>query len=66
MIAGISTDCCVSATAGAAFHRNYHVFVVSDGCAAFGGTIHADALNILQSHSALLATTDAVAAAWAG
>ena len=28
VIAGISTDCCVDATASAAFHRNYHVFVV--------------------------------------
>lgn len=64
VIAGISTDCCVDATASAAFHRDYHVFVVSDGCAAFGGTIHGDALNILQSHCALLATTAAVLAAW--
>ena len=64
VITGISTDCCVDATASAAFHRDYHVFVVSDACAAFGGTVHTDALNILQSHCALLATSDAVIAAW--
>lgn len=64
VIAGISTDCCVDATASAAFHRNYHVFVVSDGCAAFGGTIHADALNILQMHCALLVNSEAVIAEW--
>lgn len=64
VMTGISTDCCVEATAGAAFHRDYHVFVVSDGCAAFGGTVHTDALNILQSHCALLAKSEAVIAAW--
>ena len=66
VIAGISTDCCVDATASAAFHRNYHVFVVSDGCAAFGGTVHSDALNILQSHCALLVQTATVVETWAG
>jgi nicotinamidase-related amidase len=65
VIAGISTDCCVDATASAAFHRNYHVFVVSDGCAAFGGTLHGDALNIIQLHCGLLATSAAVIAVWA-
>jgi len=66
VIAGISTDCCVDATASAAFHRNYHVFVASDGCAAFGGTVHTDALNILQSHCALLVKTATVVETWAG
>ena len=64
VMTGISTDCCVDATAAAAFHRDYHVFVVSDGCAAFGGTVHADALNMLQSHYALLTKSQAVIAAW--
>ncbi len=64
VIAGISTDCCVDSTARAAFHRNYHVFVVSDGCAAFGGTIHTQALNILQLHCALLAETATIVRAW--
>jgi nicotinamidase-related amidase len=64
VIAGISTECCVDATASAAFHRDYHVFVVSDGCAAFGGTIHQDALMTLQTHYGLLAKSAAVIAAW--
>ncbi|HEY0269553.1 MAG TPA: isochorismatase family cysteine hydrolase [Sphingomonas sp.] len=66
VIAGISTDCCVDATASAAFHRDYHVFVVSDGCAAFGEGVHAAALNTLQSHCALLTKSAAVIGAWAG
>jgi biuret amidohydrolase len=66
VLAGVSTDCCVDSTTRAAFHRNYHTFVVSDGCAAFGGTIHTDALNILQSHCALLVETATVVDAWAG
>jgi nicotinamidase-related amidase len=66
VLAGVSTDCCVDSTTRGAFHRNYHVFVVSDGCAAFGGTIHTDALNILQLHCALLLETATVVEAWAG
>jgi nicotinamidase-related amidase len=66
VLAGVSTDCCVDSTTRGAFHRNYHVFVVSDGCAAFGGTIHTDALNILQLHCALLVETATVVDAWAG
>ena len=66
VIAGISTDCCVDATASAAFHRDYHVFVVSDGCAAFGGTLHGDALNMIQLHYGLLTRSEAVIAAWGG
>lgn len=64
VIAGISTDCCVDSTARAAFHRDYHVFVVSDGCAAFDPDLHHGALNALQKNCALLTTTDAVVGAW--
>jgi nicotinamidase-related amidase len=64
VIAGISTDCCVDSTARAAFHRDYHVFVVSDACAAFGDDLHYGTLNVLQKNVAFLVTTNAVVAAW--
>ncbi|WP_157216332.1 cysteine hydrolase family protein [Flavisphingomonas formosensis] len=65
VITGISTDCCVDSTARAAFHRDYHVFVVSDACAAFGDDLHYGALNALQKNVAFLVTSDAVIGAWA-
>ena len=64
VITGLSTDCCVDATTRAAFHRNFHVFVVSDACAAYDPAMHAGALAALEKNCALLTTSDAVAATW--
>jgi nicotinamidase-related amidase len=64
VVCGVSTDCCVDSTVRDAFHRDYHVFVVSDACATFDEALHVGTLNALQLHCALLTTTKAVAAAW--
>jgi len=64
VITGLSTDCCVDATARAAFHRNFNVFVVSDACAAYEPGLHAGTLNVLSKHCALLITSEALASAW--
>ena len=64
VITGISTDCCVDSTARDAFHRDYHVFVVSDACAAYDEGLHAASLNVLQMHCALLVTSAAVIGTW--
>ena len=61
---GFTTDCCVDATARAAFHRNYNVFVVSDACDAYDPQLHHWALKALQKNVALLTDTAAVLAAW--
>ncbi len=61
---GFTTDCCVDATARAAFHRNYNVFVVSDACDAYDRELHHWALKALQKNVALLTDTAAVLAAW--
>ncbi len=61
---GFTTDCCVDATARAAFHRNYNVFVVSDACDAYDPDLHHWALKALQKNVALLTSTAAVLAAW--
>lgn len=65
VMTGFSTDCCVDQTARAAFHRGYHVFVVSDATGAYADELHASALDILYKNCALLVRADAVAAAWA-
>ena len=66
VMTGFSTDCCVDATARDAFHRDYHVFVVSDACDAYEDELHTGTLNVLHKNCALLVDTDAVEAAWSG
>jgi nicotinamidase-related amidase len=61
---GFTTDCCVDATARAAFHRNYNVFVVSDACDAYDSELHHWALKALQKNVALLTDTAAVLSVW--
>jgi len=65
VVTGLTTDCCVDATVRAAFHRNFHVFVVSDACAAYEPAMHDSTLDVLRKNCALLTTSEAVAAAWA-
>ena len=64
VITGLSSDCCVDQTARAAFHRNFHVFLVSDACAAYEPGLHEASLNILAKNCALLTTSEAVTRAW--
>jgi len=64
VIAGITTDCCVDSTTRDAFHRDYHVFVVSDGCTAYDDGLHGWALRSMSEHCALLVTSDTVVKAW--
>lgn len=64
VMTGLSTDCCVDATARDAFHRDYHVFVVKDACAACEPGLHEAALHGLELNCALLVDSAAVAAAW--
>lgn len=64
VMTGISTDCCVDQTARDAFHRGYHVFVVSDACAAYEPDLHGGTLNVLAKNCALLADSASVERAW--
>jgi nicotinamidase-related amidase len=64
VITGFTTDCCVDATARAAFHRDFNVFVVSDACDAYDPDLHLGALRALQKNVALLTATADVLAAW--
>lgn len=64
VITGLSTDCCVDATARGAFHRDFHVFIVSDACAAYEEGLHENSLNALSKNCALLITSSDVMAAW--
>jgi len=65
IVAGVTTDCCVDATARDAFHRDYHLFILRDGCAPYERHLHEGALNALEKNSALLVDNASVPEAWA-
>lgn len=61
VLCGVSTDCCVLATALAAVDDGAQVTVVADACAAKTPAIHADALRLLSYRApqlAILTTED--------
>ncbi len=64
VITGVSTDCCVDATARDAFHRDFNVFVVCDGCAAYEPDLHESSLRALEKNCALLLDTTELLEAW--
>lgn len=64
VVCGLTTECCVENTVRDAFHRDYHVFLVADACAAYDQAAHAAALKALQHHCAIVTSSDEVALAW--
>lgn len=64
VVAGLTTECCVDSTVRDAFDLDYHVFVAADACAAYEADIHAASLKVMELNSAILTTTDEVAAVW--
>jgi ureidoacrylate peracid hydrolase len=65
VVAGLTTECCVDATARDAYQLDYHVFVARDACAAYDQALHAAALKSLELNCAILADTDELVRAWA-
>jgi biuret amidohydrolase len=64
VVVGFTTDCCVDCSVRDAFHRDYNVFIATDGCAAYSRELHEGALNGLAQNCALLVESDAVMQAW--
>lgn len=64
ILAGLTTNCCVDATARDAFHLNYNVFVVSDATAAYGEETQRQALNALAQNCGLIVETAEVQSSW--
>lgn len=64
VIAGLTTECCIDNTVQDAFHRDYHVFIATDACAAYELDIHEGSLKVMELNSAILTDTAAVARAW--
>jgi len=64
VLAGLTTECCVAASAWDAFERDFHVFLAADACAAYEDHLHRHALEALASSGAVVAETPEFMALW--
>lgn len=64
VLCGLTTECCVAATAADAFDLDYHVFVAADACAAYEPDLHEVALKTMGLNTAILTDSVEVAKAW--
>lgn len=64
VLCGLTTECCVAATAWDAFERQFHVFLAADACAAYDKDLHDGALAALRLSGATIADAGQIAAAW--
>jgi nicotinamidase-related amidase len=64
ILVGLTTNCCIDATAREAFHLNYNLFVVSDATAAYGEAAQRQALDALAQNCGLIVETADVQSSW--
>jgi nicotinamidase-related amidase len=64
VLAGLTTECCVAATAWSGFEQDFHVFIAADACAAYEEDLHFSTLEALQLSGAMLGETAEFAQAW--
>jgi ureidoacrylate peracid hydrolase len=64
IICGLTTECCVDATARDAYQRDFHTFIAADACAAYDPDVHVAALRSLALNCAILATSEMIVQAW--
>lgn len=64
VVCGLTTECCIDCTVRDAFHRDYHVFIADDACAAYGTDVHEAALRSLELNCAILKKTADIQGAW--
>jgi len=57
-VAGLTTECCIAATATDAFQLDYPVLIPSDATAAYEVRVHENALEILALTTAHVVTSD--------
>ncbi|GAA1703551.1 cysteine hydrolase [Microbacterium sediminicola] len=63
-VAGLTTECCVAATAFDAFQSDFSVVVLSDATAAYSASLHEGALAALSLNAGIVMSSDDVAALW--
>lgn len=63
-VCGLTADCCVDATVRDGFQLGFHTVLAADATASYNRDRHARTLDVLAKHAAVVATAEAVAAAW--
>ena len=61
VLAGLTTDCCIQASAWAAFEEGLSVVIAVDACAAYDKGLHDAALRALQASGAVLMDSENLA-----
>lgn len=64
VVCGLTTDCCVDATARDAFQHGFRVVVAADAVGTYEQARQDAALEGLARHAAVVATVDAVSGLW--
>ena len=64
VLAGLTTECCIQASAWAAFELDFQVILATDACAAYDEDLHCHALRALELSGAMLATGAELASLW--
>jgi nicotinamidase-related amidase len=64
VMTGLTTECCIAATARSAFERDYHVVLVPDATACYEPDLHRAALRALSLNCASLVSTKEVHGIW--
>ena len=64
VVCGLTTECCVDCTVRDAFHRDFHVIIAEDACAAYGEDVHAAALKMLELNCAILRPSADIEDVW--
>jgi ureidoacrylate peracid hydrolase len=64
VLAGLTTECCIQATAWAAFELGFRVILAADACAAYEEDLHRHGLKALELGGATVAASADLAAIW--
>jgi len=64
VIAGLTTECCIDATARDAFERDFLVMIAQDAVAAYEPALHRVPLQALENDLATLADAQTIAGIW--
>lgn len=64
VLGGLTTECCVAASAWGAFEQDFHVFLADDACAAYEDDLHQGALKALRLSGATVADVADYVQAW--
>ena len=64
VLAGLTTECCVAASAWDGFEQDFHVFIAADACAAYEQDLHSHALKALSASGAIVANTEEFLHLW--